>query len=287
MVSLANPFTISLGAVATIALLFLSAWRPATSRLHPMVESYRLELERADIAIDSDQLLLGIVASSAVLWLGLLFFTRPAPAAAALLLALCLSAAYYGCRLFIRVRIRRRLALFNAQLEPALRLLANGLRVGLGVRQSIALITTEMPDPARHEFARLLAQMNIGLPMPDAFEGLAARMPSAEMLMMGRVIQVQTQVGGNLARVLDNLAETIKSRRRIIRKTRSLTAEGRMSALVIGALPIGVGIFTMTVQPHMRAEMLGTNFGHIALGIVASLELTAAFILNRLLAINV
>ena len=109
------------------------------------------------------------------------------------------------------VRIARRLDAFITQLELALRLIAGGLRVGLGLRQALTIVIEELPDPARYEFLRVIGQTNIGVSILDAMDDLAERMPSNETLMMARVIRMQSQTGGDLARVLEQLAERSKT----------------------------------------------------------------------------
>ena len=139
--------------------------------------------------------------------------------------------------------MQRRLDAFITQLEPAMRLIGGGLRVGLGLRQALAIVIDELPDPARYEFRRVIGQTNIGVSIYDAIDDLAARMPSHESMMISRVFRVQSETGGDLARILDQLADTIKARRQVQRKTSSLTAEGRMSAWVLMAIPVALGAF--------------------------------------------
>ena len=105
--------------------------------------------------------------------------------------------------------------------------------------------------------------------------------------MMAKAIRVQAQTGGDLAKVLENLANTIKDRRRVVRKMRALTAQGRGGAFIIGGLPILVGLFVMLTQPSMGHALAFTFYGHIALGIVALLELMATLALSRILQFDV
>ena len=146
------------------------------------------------------------------------------------------------------MKVRRRLEAFVSQLELALHLMAGGLRVGLSMRQALASVVDELPDPASYEFRRVIGQTTIGVSMLDAMDDLARRMPNNETLMVARVFRVQSQTGGDLARILDQLAETIKGRRQVDRKIGTLTAEGKMSAWVLMAIPIGLGLFICTTQ---------------------------------------
>jgi tight adherence protein B len=162
-------------------------------------------------------------------------------------------------------------------------MLAGALRVGLGLRQAIILVTEEVPDPARREFMRVIGRTNIGLSVLDALDELAKSMPSNEMTMFSRALRVQSQTGGDLAKVLETLAATIRDRRRVFRKMSALTAQGRFGAIIIGALPLLVGGFVLATQADMAQALLHTKPGWIALGAVFVLEALAAFTLNRIL----
>ncbi len=159
--------------------------------------------------------------------------------------------------------MRQRLEAFVSQLEVALHLMAGGIRVGLSMRQALASVIDELPNPARYEFRRVIGQTNIGVSMLDAMDDLARRMPNNETLMVARVFRVQSQTGGDLARILDQLAETIKGRRQVHRKIDTLTAEGKMSAWVLMSIPLGLGLFICTTQETMGHALLYTPIGHI------------------------
>lgn len=185
-----------------------------------------------------------------------------------------------------RWQTARRLKRFMPQLESALRMAAGSLRVGLSLRQALLVVAEELDDPAKVEFVRVVASTNLGVSILDALDEMAARMPSAELSMTVRAIRVQAQTGGDLADLLDTVGDTIKARRTLARKVSALTAEGRMSAYVILALPIGVGIFLVLTQPHMGHALLFTTIGQFSLGAVAVLETLATIIILRMLKVE-
>jgi tight adherence protein B len=166
-------------------------------------------------------------------------------------------------------------------------MLAGALRVGLGLRQAVILVTEEVPDPARREFMRVIGRTNIGIPIVDALDELAKSMPSNEMYMFSKVVRVQQTTGGDLAKVLEKLAATIRDRRRVFRKMNALTAQGRFGAFIIGGLPVLVGGFVVLTQPEMGGALENTTPGHIALIIVAILEGLAIYTLSRILRFDV
>ena len=190
--------------------------------------------------------------------------------------------AFIGCRAWINAKIAKRLKVFNDQLELVLRLISGAMRVGMGLRQAIVMVVTDMPDPARVEFTRVLSQTTIGISIYDALDQLNDRMPSAEFKMMVRAIRVQSQTGGNLGKVLDNLAETIKQRRKIQRKVKALTSEAVTSKYIITGLPVGVGAFIMAFEPEMRSSLLFTIVGQICLVVVFALLGTGWWIFGRI-----
>ena len=248
---------------------------------------YTATLDRASISISAERLAGGIAAGALIVWLGFLFVVRPGALVAVLALGGAFGLAFAACGLYVKRLVKKRVNAFKGQLELALRMISGGLRVGLSLRQALVLVIDELPDPARHEFMRVVGQTNIGVSIYDALDKLRERMPSEEVLMMVRAIRIQSQTGGNLAKILDNLADTIKSRRRIDRKIKVLTSESRASAFVICAIPFFVGGMIMYMQPHMRDVMLGTMIGHLALGGVLLLEGLGAFTVSKMMSFAV
>jgi tight adherence protein B len=281
------PFAIIFGAMAAVGLLFYSFWDRLTAPLSRISTMFTDDLERAAIRMQSEQIVMGIVGFGLSAWLLAVVLVRPSLLVAALLLPVMLGAALLVFRNFVQGRARKRAQAFNEQLEMVLRMISSGLRVGLGLRQALILVTEDVADPARVEFARAMGETNIGMTLNDALEGLGRRMPSDELRMMIDAIRVQSQTGGNLAKILDHLAATIKSRREIWRKVSTLTGEARAGAWVIGALPIFVGAFVMLTQSTMRAAMIGTTIGHIGFGLFVLLEALGVLTLRQLLRFDI
>jgi tight adherence protein B len=281
------PFAIVLGVVGAISLVMASFWQRITAPLQPAAEQYRLALEQADVRARGEEIILAIVGGGAALWVLTVLLTRLDPLRGALVFPIALTVAAYAAKAYIAHKSRRRLAKFADQLELVLRLMASGLRAGLGLRQALVLVMDELDDPARTEFMRVLGQANIGQSVYDALDGLARRMPSEECSMMVRAIRIQSQTGGNLAKVLEHLAHTIKERRRVFRKMRALTAEGRMTAWVIALLPIIVGVLIVGLNPQMRHALIFTGVGHVVMVFVGLLEVSGIAMLRRIMQFEV
>lgn len=244
-------------------------------------------LDRAGMQNKPQEILGGIAAVTALAWVLLAFVIRPAPIVGVLLLPLCAGAACGGFWMFVQMKLRKRLDTFVQQLELALRLVASGVRIGLGLRQALTIVIEEMPNPARHEYMRVVGQTNIGVSVYDALDNLAKRMPSHETMMMSRAIRIQSQTGGDLSKILEHLAETIKDRRRIQRKIQAITAEGRASAGILVGLPPFLAGFISLTEPQMGHALMLTAPGHVALFIVFILETCGVVMLMRMLKVDV
>lgn len=287
MVTAVAPFAIFVGIVGALGLVASQFWSRITAPIDPLLEQYRLALEQADVKVNAPELLLAIGGGATLFWLGFVTLAHYDPIRGLLAYPVAVTLAAFAAKGYIAQKIRKRRAAFGEQLELVLRLMASGLRAGLGLRQALVLVIDEMDDPAKTEFMRVLGQSNIGVSVYDALDGLARRMPSEETTMMVRAIRIQSQTGGNLAKVLEHLAGTIKERRRVVRKMRALTAEGRATGFVVAALPVVVGGMIMLMEPAMRVALLGTGIGHVALCLVVILEGAGIAALRRIMRFEV
>lgn len=287
MVSAITPLGIFVGAAAAIALAFYGVWDLVNASATRRVETFSDLLDRGGITRKPQEIVLSGVILIAVVWVSLLLLLGPTFwLGAALLPAVVVgvAAAYY---LALIIYVQRRLNAFLQQLEMSLRLIASGVRIGLGLKQALSIVIEEMPDPARYEFMRIIGQTNIGVSIYDALDDLAERMPSGETKMLARVIRVQSTTGGDLTGILEQQADTIKERRRIQRKIRALTAEGRAGAAILSLVPLALGTFIAIMERNMGHALLFTTPGHVTLLIVLLLELTGAFWMWRILQVRV
>ncbi len=285
--SIAFPIFVVLGVGGAVALAFFAFWQNVVRVIAQLMEPYRSGLERAAIPVKSEELAFTVLGIGTVPWGIITFFWHPSPLLGAAILVITLSASFFVMRAWINRRVYKRLMEFNNQLEMALRLIAGAMRVGLGLRQALVNVVTDMPDPARVEFTRVLSQTQIGVSLYDALDQLTDRMPSSEMAMMANAVRLQSQTGGNLSRVLENLAATIKERRRLARKVRALTAEARATKYIITALPVFVAVFVMGVEPEMRDGLLNTMIGRVCLLIVAGLLSLGWYLFNLISNIDI
>lgn len=181
-------------------------------------------------------------------------------------------------RLYLKYRQARRLKQFGAQLPDTITLLANSLRAGSSFLQGIELVTREARPPISEEFERVVRDMQLGLALQPALNNLVRRVASEDLELMVTAIQIQSQVGGNLATVLDSIAFTIRERIRIQGEIQTLTAMQRYSGYVITLLPVGLAGILFLISPgYMTAmvekppEMFGLPMGIIffAIGLIS------------------
>jgi Flp pilus assembly protein TadB len=287
MVTVLAPFAIFVGVTATIVLAFFSIWSTVNERATSKVMGLGDRLDRAGIKMKPQDIVLTGSSIAALVWIVFVFLLHPGPLVAIALIPVIFGAAAVAFNVYVGLKLRQRLEAFVSQLEVALHLMAGGIRVGLSMRQALAAVVDEIGEPASYEFRRVIGQTTIGISILDAMDDLARRMPNNETLMVARVFRVQSSTGGDLAKILDQLAETIKGRRQVVRKIGTLTSEGRMSAWVLMLIPVGLGTFIVSTQANMGHALLYTGIGHMVLLIVAGLEVAAYFWLKALLRIKV
>ena len=168
---------------------------------------------------------------------------------------------------YLELRWRRRLAAFNDQLADTLQMMAGGMQAGYSLPQAVDTVMREGAEPIASEFNRALVETRLGVPVEDALEGIAERMESVDFGWVVMAVRIQREVGGNLAEVLRNVAATLRERERMRRQVRVLSAEGRLSAWIIGLLPFIFAVFLVLVRPGYLSLLYTTVPGLVMLGV--------------------
>ena len=222
----------------------------ATPRPEGFDERLSLRLEQAAWPLrNSEFLLLSVGAALAVgavtgvlaNWLG------------GLLLAVVAGAAPW---LVLEVRRARRQDAFLRNLPDTLQLLAGSLRAGYGVLQALDTVAREAVGPAAEEFQRVITEARLGMPVEDALQAMAERINSEDFRWVVLAINIQREVGGNLAELLDSVAETLREREMLRRQIKVLSAEGRLSAIILVALPFVLVTYLILVRPEYIAALV-------------------------------
>jgi tight adherence protein B len=189
-------------------------------------------------------------------------------------------------RFYVKYRQNKRLKDFNGQLGDAINLLANGLRSGYSLLQAMDAVAREMPAPMSEEFQRVVREIGLGISNERAMNNMLRRIPSDDLDLMITAINVQHEVGGNLAEILETISHTIRERIRIKGEIRVLTAQGMISGYVISFLPLGLGLILYAMNPIYIGAMfqepcgwamiatgtISTTIGYIAIRKIVNIE---------------
>ena len=182
---------------------------------------------------------------------------------------------------------KKRVRTLNAQLPQALGLLANGLRAGYSFPQAMAVITKEMDAPIAEEFGKVLRENAYGKPMEEALEGLSKRTDDEDLDMFITTLLIQMNVGGDLAEILDTISETIRERVKLRGEIRTLTAQNRMSAWLVGIMPIALALLTYRTNPEQAYAFITNPIGIIMAIVAAGLMLIGVLALIKIVNIKV
>ena len=197
---------------------------------------------------------------------------------------------FFAPTLYLRRQQGRRLIKFDNQLADMLNLLVNGLRAGYSTMQAMEAISRELPAPISDEFRRVVQEMQLGIPMDTSLQNLTRRIPSKDLDLVVTALNVQREVGGNLAEILDTISHTIRERVRVKGEIRVLTSQVMMSGRVLAIMPIAVIIlmYFLNRQYMMRFFNPTTRmYGIPALIIGAFLIMIGYFLMQKIASIEV
>lgn len=189
--------------------------------------------------------------------------------------------------LYIKHLKNKREKAFDEQLGDALNLFANSLKAGYSYMQAVASVAKEMPDPLGKEFAILTKEMSLGIDADEALEHMRHRMDSDDLGLMITAIMIQRKTGGNLAEILENISETIRARLTIQGEIRTLTAQGKLSGIIVVLLPFAVALMIYLMSPDYMILLFTHPIGR-ALVITALIsEMIGIYLIKRIIEIKV
>lgn len=239
------------GVVAQVeTVLSRRGWRPFSAS----------ELELAGVRASIASLVVMILSFSVVAFAGgFLLFGGPL---GGVLLALLVPIAW---KAVLSIRADRRRKRFADQLPQALQMIAAALRAGHSITRAIEAVAQEAAPPINEEFARVANEVRLGRDLVEALEQVAVRMESEDFGWVAGAIGSQRETGGNLNEILEQVAETIRERGHIRQQVRSLSAEGRISAYILMALPIVIGVYYGLVSQEIMGAFIGSGMGKLLL----------------------
>jgi tight adherence protein B len=176
---------------------------------------------------------------------------------------------------------------FADQLPETLQLLASALRSGHSLIGALSLVVEQAPEPIRREFAQVLTDDQLGLPLDQALRNVAERMKSRDMRQVGLIGELQRTAGGNAAEVLDTVVGTVRERAEVHRLALTLTAQGRMARWILSLMPVALGLLMLAAAPQLMKPMLTSTGGQVALVLAALLVLAGSAWIKQIVEIEV
>jgi tight adherence protein B len=182
-----------------------------------------------------------------------------------------------------RVRLKK----FSAQLSDALELVARALRAGHSLAAGMHVVAEEMPTPIADEFNRVYEEQNLGIPVEDALKNMCERVPNLDLRFFVTSVLVQRQTGGDLSEILDKIGYVIRERFRILGQVQALTAEGRLSGVILIALPFVLFLMMLYIKPDYIEKLWTTELG-IKMSVAALIaQLVGALVIKKIVNIKV
>lgn len=241
-----------------------------------------LLFEQADVSLTLGRLLLisGIMAAAGM-GIALMMHLHPAavPAAGLGMASLPL--------LWLVFRRRRRLKAFATQLPDALDMLGRALRAGQSLASGFNLVTGEIGAPLGKEFARVFEEQNLGIPLEDSLIAMSERIPNLDLKFFATAVILQRQTGGDLAEILDKIGDLIRERFKIWGQVQALTGEGRLSGVVLLALPVLLFLVVHAINPEYVKPLFTDPAGKKMLGVAVFLQLVGALVIRKIVNIKV
>lgn len=190
-------------------------------------------------------------------------------------------------RRILAILKQRRLQRFNLQLVDALVNMSNALKAGFSLQQSIELVVREGQDPISQEFGMYLHQMRVGMRVEEALDSLQKRVGSDDLALMISAFETARQTGGNLTEVFEKIAHTIRERIRIELRIKTLTAQGRLQGIIVGAMPLLLGLAMFFLDRGMMLAFLHSGFGIALVMAIIILEALGAVMIRRIVNIDI
>ena len=180
-----------------------------------------------------------------------------------------------------------RLKKFEEHFPEALDLLSRALRAGHAFQTAMGMVADELPEPVGPEFKKTFDQQNYGLPLRDALDQMAERMPILDVRFFVTAVLIQRETGGNLSEILDNLAHVVRERFKIRRQVRVHTAHGRFTAFVLLSVPPLLGFALMTINPEHMDLLFHDSVGQMVLMVAMTMQVIGFFWIRRVIKIEV
>ncbi|GIW22939.1 MAG: secretion system protein [Candidatus Sericytochromatia bacterium] len=189
--------------------------------------------------------------------------------------------------LYITNKKKQRKQKFEEQFVDALEMISNGVRSGLSLMQALEVVVNEMEDPISYEINLVIQSTRVGVSLANALNNWAERINSPDLDIFVTAVIIQNQTGGNLAEILETLAQTIRERFRIQRQIKTLTAQGVASSYILTGLPIFLIIALMFIQPETMKVLYTTTYGLILSGFIIIMISIGSIMVRKIINIDI
>lgn len=261
----------------------LNEGKGALDRALSRVGNLRKYLEQADVPLDPAKFVLisaGLAGVGMLICLLLPMIPNYAAPLAALLMGVL-------PLLYVHLKRKSRLKKFGAQMPEALELISRALRAGHSLASGINLVADEMANPIRKEFHRCYESQNLGIALEDALEDMSERVPNLDLRFFVTAVVLQRQTGGDLAEILDKIGSLIRERFKIWGQIQALTGEGRLSGIVLLALPPALFLVMYYLNPEYCKVLFTDPMGHKMLAGAVVMQIIGAFVIKKIINIKV
>jgi tight adherence protein B len=216
------------------------------------------------------------------------YFSFNLPAFANILITLgSLALGFVLPRLVISFKLKKRLEKFDTQLIDALTLMSNSIRSGLNLNQAINVVVNELSNPCSQEFGLVLSQHNMGLTLDEALERMMIRLGTEDIIMVINSILILREKGGDITETFNVIANTVRGRKKVETKIKTITAQGKMQSFLLLAMPFAVGIVMYIMNPENVLLLFTTSTGWTILGIMAVMQTIGGLWLKKIVDIKV
>lgn len=188
--------------------------------------------------------------------------------------------------LYLKYSQKQRLKKFNTQINDSLTIISNSLKAGYSFFQALEMVTKEMEPPISEEFTLVLKKMNLGASPQEALRDLTVRIGSDDLDLVVTAVLIQRQVGGNLSEILDKISVTIRERIRIEGKINTLTAQGRISGIIVALLPIGLGGLLFILNQEYMIPLFTSSLGKMMIAIGIFSQLIGIILIKKIIEIK-
>ena len=254
------------------------------SRSIPIYSILAEKAQKANIAFTPPQLMIMMAVLAVVAFIGLTFGTG---ASLAIRAVISVVMGIGGVYVWVNNKAKKRLGLIEEQLPDAVELMVRSLRVGHPFSSALSIVANEVPDPLASEMGVISDEAAYGRDVGEALKAMAERLDMQDLRFLAVAVTIQQTSGGNLAEILDGLAKVIRSRFKLFRRVRAITAEAKWSGMFLSVFPVGALIMINVIQPNYYDDVKGTPAFIPAALVVAGFLVANVFVMRKLVNIKV